>query len=70
VDRPEGSGTIASIYVLGEAGASGLMAAAPDVGLGAGPSGEGMSWAVVQRGVSEDFVRAECDEDKIWQEQL
>ena len=43
------------------------------VDLGAGPSGPpdgGASWAVVQRGVPEDFVRAEHEEEEIWQEQL
>jgi len=46
------------------------MAAAPEGDLGAGPSGVGVSWAVVQRGVPEDFVRVEHDEDEIWREQL
>jgi hypothetical protein len=42
-------------------------------GLGAGPSqqqSEGVSWAIVQPGVPEDFVRAEQEEDKVLQAQL
>ena len=69
----EGSSVVASSTALDEAGASGQMAAASGGGLGAGPSGlsgEGVSWAVVQRGVPEDFVRAKHEEEEIWQEQL
>jgi len=70
LDRLEGSYVIASNTVLGEADASGYTAAVSEGGLGAGPSGppsEGASWAVIQRGIPEDFVRAERMEEEIWQ---
>jgi len=69
----EGSGMIAPNTALGEASTSGPVAAAPVGDLGAGPSGppsEGVSWAVVQRGVPEDFLRTEPEKEDIWQEQL
>ena len=72
-ERPKGSGVVASSTALGEAGPSGHFATTSGGSLGAGPSGppsEGASWAVIQRGIPEDFVRAERMEEEIWQEQL
>jgi len=69
-DWPEGPGVVASSSVLDEAGFRGQMATAPEGDAGAGPSGEGVSWAVIQRGVPEDFVRYEHYEDEIWRGQL
>jgi len=31
---------------------------------------EGVSWAVVQRGILDEFILSEHEEDEIWQEQL
>ena len=59
--------------MLGEAGTSCRITTASEGGLGAGPSeqpSEGISWAIVQPGVPVDFVRAEREEDEIWQAQL
>ena len=71
--RLEGSCVVASSTALGEAGASGQIAVGSGGDLGvclSGPPGGGASWAVMQRGVPEDFVRAEHEEEEIWQEQL
>ena len=72
-ERPESSAVVASSAALGEAGGSGKVADASSAGLGASSSGPptgGASWAVVQRGVPKDFVRAEHEEEEIWQEQF
>ena len=58
--------------MLGEAGTSSRVTTASEGGLWAGPSkqpSEGISWAIVHPGVPEDFVRAEHEEDEIWQAQ-
>ena len=68
--QPERSGVLASSAAHGEAGTSGQIAAGSRSGLGAGASGEGVSQAVVLRGVPKDFVRAEHEEGEVWQEQL
>jgi len=71
--RPEGSCVVASSTALGEAGANGQIAAGSAGNLGVGPSrlpDGGASWAVMQRGIPEDFVRAEHEEEEIWQERL
>jgi hypothetical protein len=70
-ERPEGSGMVASSTALGEDGTSGRTAAVSEGNLRAGSSGPpvgGASWAVVQRGVPEDFICAEREEEEIWLE--
>ena len=69
----EGPGKAALNAALNEAGTSGCITAASEGDLGAGSSeqpSEGISWAIIQPGVLEDFVRAERVEDEIWQAQL
>jgi hypothetical protein len=72
-ERFESPGEVASNAALGKVGTSGRITAASEGGLGAGPSeqpSEGISWAIVQPRVPEDFVRAEREEDEIWLAQL
>ena len=72
-ERFEDPREVTSNTALGEAGTSGRITAASEGSLGAGPSeqpSDGISWAIVQPGVPEDFVRAERIEDEIWQVQL
>ena len=72
-ERVEGLGEVASNTAFGEVGWSADLATASEGGLGAGTSqlpGEGVSWAIVQPGVSEKFVHAEREEDEVWQAQL
>ena len=69
----EAPGGVASNAALDEASTSGRITAASEGGLGAGPPeqpSEGITWAIVQPGVPENFVRAEREEDEIWQAQL
>ena len=68
-----GSSVVAPNAALGEAGASSQIAAASKSGLKvglSGPANQGVSWAVVPRGVPKDFVCAKHVEEEIWQEQL
>jgi len=68
-----GSSVVAPNAALGEAGASSQIAAASKSGLEvglSGPADQGVSWAVVPRGVPKDFVCAKHEEEEIWQEQL
>jgi hypothetical protein len=72
-ERFESSGEVALNATLGEVSSSGRITAASEGGLEAGLSeqlSEGISWAIVQPGVLEDFVRAKRKEDEIWQVQL
>ena len=68
-ERRGDSDVVAPSIVLGEASVSGQVTAAPGGGLGAissGPPVEGVSRAVVQRGVPEEFIRTEHEEEEIW----
>ena len=72
-ERFEGPGEVASNVTLGKVGTSGRITAASQGGLWAESSeqsSEGISWAIVQPEVLEYFVRAEREEDEIWQAQL
>jgi hypothetical protein len=71
-ERVEGLGEDASNAVFGEVSPGTDIAATSEGGLGAGPPqqpSEG-ELTIVQFGVPDYFIRAEREEDEVWQAQL